>query len=124
MRFRNAVRRSLVSLAIAAGATAALVAPANAGMGGCNRDVCITILGNGLRVDSVTARLAHGVSFTGHFHIWGGGIDFTTHTQNWNGSNASYRLNVGRDLPNGSVVCVEGWSGGRSLGRPCGEIKF
>ncbi|MFB9905235.1 hypothetical protein [Allokutzneria oryzae] len=127
MFLKNATRRALISVIGAAAATATLVTPAQAGMRGCNDITCIAINGSGLTVESVTASLTWRSRFYGHFHIWGGGIDLNTRTDTWSHPN-SYTLTVRRDLPNRSVVCVEGWEhyGGemRSLGRPCGEIKF
>jgi len=115
------------AFSMAAVASVALAGPANAGMTGCNNLVCIKIDGSGLRVNSVRASLTSNSRFFGHFHIYGGGLDQNTSTDSW-GHPASYTLPVNRDLPNRSVVCVEGWShvNGRLdlVGRACGEIRF
>ncbi len=73
------------------------------------------------------ASLTYNSRFFGHFHIYGGGLDVNTKPARSWGYPDSYTLNVQRDLPNRSLVCVEGWShvNGRFdlMGRACGEIK-
>ncbi|GAA4001249.1 hypothetical protein GCM10022247_22320 [Allokutzneria multivorans] len=128
MLFKNVFRRAAVSAVAVTAAMSTLVVPAQAGMSGCNDITCITINGSGLSVHSIRASLTWRSKIYGHFHIWGGGIDMNTHTATWTHPEG-YTLRVGRDLPNRSVVCVQGWehqSGGgtRSIGRACGEIKF
>ncbi|WP_409494344.1 hypothetical protein [Amycolatopsis sp. cmx-11-12] len=112
---------------MAAVASVALAGPAQAGMRSCDNLVCIGIDGSGVRVNSVTASLTSNSRFFGHFHIYGGGLEKNTQIDSW-GHPASYKLAVNRNLPNRSVVCVEGWShvSGRFdlVGRACGEIKF
>ncbi len=65
--------------------------------------------------------------FTGHFHIWGGGLDRNSPTGFW-GYHQKFTVPVGRDLPNGSVICAEGWEhvhgGYESRGRACAEVHF
>ncbi|MDQ7809101.1 hypothetical protein Q5425_35700 [Amycolatopsis sp. A133] len=130
MSVRNTVGRVVTGLAavgMAATASATLATPAYAGMSGCNNLVCIRIDGSGLNVKSVRASLTSNSRFYGHFHIYGGGLDRNTVTQSWGYPN-SYTLPVNRNLPNGSVICVEGWShvngGVNSVGRACGQVSF
>ncbi|WP_212764153.1 hypothetical protein [Streptomyces sp. I05A-00742] len=122
---RNKVRWALGALG-----TLALVftaTPAEAGANGCNHRTCISVRGSGLHVDSVSASTTWNGDFTGHFHIWGGGLDRNSATGFW-GYHQSFTVQVGRDLPNRSVVCAEGWEhiNGRmeSRGRACEEIHF
>jgi hypothetical protein len=111
---------------IAAAATTTVATPALASAGGCNDRSCIEVDGSGLRVNWILARTTAGDSFYGHFRIYGGGIDVNSATQNWGFS--GFRISPQRDLPNGSVLCVEGWEqtgGGHNLiGRPCVEVHF
>jgi len=111
---------------VAAAATTTMAAPAFASAGGCNDRSCIEVDGSGLRVNSILARTTYGDRFYGHFHIYGGGIDINSVTQNWGFS--GFKIYPGRDLPNGSVLCVEGWektdSGHNLIGRPCVEVRF
>ncbi|MEU6350196.1 hypothetical protein ABZ896_12795 [Streptomyces sp. NPDC047072] len=104
------------------GATAA-----SAGANGCNDRTCISVDGSGLRVETIGASTTWGGDFTGHFHIWGGGIDTNSATQFW-GYHQKFTVPVHRDLPNRAVLCAEGWehtSGGlRSRGRACEEVRF
>ncbi|MCX5205898.1 hypothetical protein OG897_31275 [Streptomyces sp. NBC_00237] len=71
--------------------------------------------------------MAQNGDFSGFFHIYGGGVDRTSQTQFW-GPQDTYEIHVGRDLPNGSLLCAEGWEkfGDRFelRGRPCMEIRF
>ncbi|MCF3106132.1 hypothetical protein IPZ58_31855 [Streptomyces roseoverticillatus] len=114
----------------AVGTLALLVAgvpSAEAGSRGCNHRTCISVQGSGLHVDSVSASTTWNGDFTGHFHIWGGGLNANSATGYW-GYHQQYTVHVGRDLPNRSVVCAEGWEhvNGRleSRGRACEEIRF
>ena len=111
---------------VAVAATTAAATPALASAAGCNARTCIEVDGSGLRVDRILARTTHGDSFYGHFRIYGGGIDVNSWTGNWNFS--GYSISPRRDLPNGSVLCVEGWektdSGHNLIGRPCVEVHF
>ncbi|MFE0258324.1 hypothetical protein [Streptomyces sp. NPDC059010] len=107
--------------------TAAGAAPASAGATGCNQRTCIDVEGSGLRVERISASTTWNGDFTGHFHVWGGGIDQNSPTQFW-GYHQKYTIPVGRDLPNGSVICAEGWEhtggGMESRGRACAEVHF
>ena len=123
----SAVRAGIIALAVAA--LAATGAPAAfAGARGCNRIVCVDVDGSGLHVNYVNASTTWSDHFFGHFHIYGGGLNANSWTQNWTDSD-DYRIDVGRDLPNGAVLCAEGWAnrggGGYSLmGRACEEVHF
>ncbi|MDC0773321.1 hypothetical protein [Streptomyces sp. HD] len=68
-----------------------------------------------------------GGDFTGHFHIYGGGLDTNSATGFW-GYHQKFTVPVHRDLPNGAVLCAEGWEhagGGYELrGRACAEVHF
>ncbi|WP_223770694.1 hypothetical protein [Streptomyces huiliensis] len=100
---------------------------AEAGANGCNQRTCVSVEGSGLRVERVSASTTWNGDFTGHFHIWGGGLDANSPTAFW-GYHQKFTVPVGRDLPNRSVVCAEGWehtsSGLQSRGRACEEIRF
>ncbi|NEB00152.1 hypothetical protein [Streptomyces sp. SID13726] len=104
------------------GATAA-----SAGANGCNQRTCIMVDGVGLRVETIGAATTWNGDFTGHFHIWGGGIDTNSPTQFW-GYHQKFTVPVHRDLPNGAVLCAEGWehtsSGLQARGRACAEVHF
>ncbi|MGF1430295.1 hypothetical protein [Kitasatospora sp. LaBMicrA B282] len=123
--------RWLLHTAVGTVSAAALVftsAPAaSAGAAGCNDRTCIAVDGSGLHVASVSASTTWDGDFTGHFHLYGGGLDANSPTAFW-GYHQHYTLQVGRDLPNRSVVCAEGWEhtpgGYRLRGRACEEIKF
>ncbi|NGO76784.1 hypothetical protein G6045_14070 [Streptomyces sp. YC504] len=108
-------------------AASAGVSPASAGATGCNERTCIDVEGSGLRVEQVSASTTWNGDFSGHFHVWGGGIDQNSPTQLW-GYHQKFTVPVGRDLPNGSVICAEGWEhlDGRmeSRGRACQEVHF
>ncbi|MBH1934386.1 hypothetical protein I5Q34_08795 [Streptomyces sp. AV19] len=125
-RVRQALRAGLGT----AGAVALLFAgapSADAGARGCNHRTCISVQGGGLRVDSVSASTTWNGDFTGHFHIWGGGLDTNSRKGFW-GYHQQFTVRVGRDLPNRSVVCAEGWEhvdgGFQSRGRACEEIHL
>ncbi|KAL1919251.1 uncharacterized protein VTP21DRAFT_1943 [Calcarisporiella thermophila] len=60
------------------------------------------------KVETVSASTTWNGDFTGHFHIWGGGIDQNSATQFW-GYHQKYTIPIHRDLPNGAVLCAEGW---------------
>jgi len=100
---------------------------ASAGATGCNQRTCVIVDGAGLRVETVAAATTWNGDFTGHFHIWGGGIDTNSATQFW-GYHRKFTVPVHRDLPNGAVLCAEGWehTGGglESRGRACAEVHF
>ncbi|MFJ9818707.1 hypothetical protein ACIRU3_26325 [Streptomyces sp. NPDC101151] len=100
---------------------------AEAGAAGCNGRTCISVEGSGLRVERVSASTTWNGDFTGHFHIWGGGIDRNSATGFW-GYHQKYTVPVGRDLPNGAVLCAEGWEHVdghmESRGRACEEVRF
>lgn len=123
---RGALRAALtvfsVGVIVAAGAPSAF-----AGARGCNDRTCIEVDGSGLHVNYVAASTTWGGDFTGHFHIYGGGLNANSGTGFW-GYHQKYQINVGHDLPNRAVVCAEGWehtAGGYQLrGRACEEIKF
>ncbi|MFD0412560.1 hypothetical protein [Streptomyces sp. NPDC127108] len=113
---------------VCVGAAVAATAPsAFAGATGCNDRTCIAVAGSGLRVESVTASTTWNGDFNGHLHIYGGGIDRNSATGFW-GYHQKFTVPVGRDLPNGSVLCAEGWEhtgGGLQLrGRACAEVHF
>ncbi|MDX3188363.1 hypothetical protein PV458_08145 [Streptomyces sp. MN03-5084-2B] len=118
--------KKIAAAALVAAATTTMAAPAFASAGGCNDRSCIEVDGSGLRVNSILARTTYGDRFYGHFHIYGGGIDINSVTQSWGFS--GFKIYPGRDLPNGSVLCVEGWektdSGHNLIGRPCVEVHF
>ncbi|MFE0104990.1 hypothetical protein [Streptomyces sp. NPDC059009] len=101
--------------------------PAAAGATGCNDRTCIDVRGSGLTVESVGASTTWNGDFTGHFHIWGGGIDQNSPTQFW-GYHQKFTIPVGHDLPNGTVLCAEGWEQVgdhvESRGRACEEVHF
>ena len=108
--------------------TAASVPAAYAGARGCNNRTCIEVDGSGLHVNYVAASSTWGGDFTGHYHIYGGGLNYNSFDGFW-GYHQVYRIDVGRDLPNGAVLCAEGWEkragGGYNLvGRPCEEVHF
>ncbi|MGV9455373.1 hypothetical protein [Streptomyces sp. NPDC003635] len=114
----------------AIGAASLLIAgtpSASAGANGCNHRTCISVTGSSLRVEKISVSTTWNGDFTGHFHVWGGGIDRNSATQFW-GYHQQFTIPVGRDLPNGSVLCAEGWehtgSGLQSRGRPCVEVHF
>ncbi|GGP55544.1 hypothetical protein [Streptomyces melanogenes] len=119
---RAGVSAACVGAVMAAGASTAL-----AGAAGCNGRTCIAVDGSGLRVEQVSASTTWGGDFTGHFHIWGGGLDQNSATGFW-GYHQKYTVRVGRDLPNRAVICAEGWehtNGGYvSRGRACEEVRF
>ncbi|MGW7002705.1 hypothetical protein ACWGCW_07720 [Streptomyces sp. NPDC054933] len=75
----------------------------------------------------MSASTTWGGDLSGHFHIYGGGLNSTSPTGLW-GYHQKYTVRVGRGLPNRSVVCAEGWehvNGGYQLrGRACEEIRF
>ncbi|WP_211767602.1 hypothetical protein [Kutzneria sp. CA-103260] len=115
-------------MALAVAVLAAGGAPAAfGGARGCNKRTCVEVDGSGLHVNYIAASTTWNGDFSGHFHIWGGGIDQNSGTGFW-GYHQVYKVGVGRDLPNRAVVCAEGWehAGGRlnSMGRACEEIKF
>ena len=120
------IRAGIIALAVTALAAAGAPA-AFAGARGCNHRTCVEVDGNGLYVNYVGASTTWNGDFTGHFHIWGGGIDTNSATGFW-GYHQEYKVGVGHDLPNGAVVCAEGWehAGGHlnSMGRACEEIEF
>ncbi|MER6162119.1 hypothetical protein ABT147_42630 [Streptomyces sp. NPDC001868] len=123
--------RWLVRVGVSAACAGALVAAgapsASAGAQGCNQRTCIEVEGSGLRVESISAATTWNGDFTGHFHIWGGGIDTNSATGFW-GYHQKFTVPVHRDLPNGAVLCAEGWEhlNGRmeSRGRACAEVHF
>ncbi|MGW1071232.1 hypothetical protein [Streptomyces sp. NPDC002537] len=130
MNYAGVKARWLTGVGVAAATVAALVAGAPsafAGAAGCNGRTCVAVDGSGLHVDSVSASTTWGGDFTGHFHIYGGGLDSNSPTGRW-GYLQKYTMRVGRDLPNRSVICAEGWehlSGHYELrGRACEEIRF
>lgn len=100
---------------------------AEAGARGCSERTCVDVAGSGPTVDRVSASTTWNGDFTGHFRIWGGGIDQNSATGYW-GYRQKFSVPVGRDLPNGSVLCAEGWEhvDGRleSRGRACEEVHF
>ncbi|MFI8932644.1 hypothetical protein ACIG3E_33900 [Streptomyces sp. NPDC053474] len=117
-----------VTTFVCLGAAVTAAAPsAFAGASGCNQRTCIRVDGSGLRVETVQAATTWNGDFTGHFHIWGGGIDQNSATGFW-GYHQKFTVPVHRDLPNGAVLCAEGWEhmGGRmeSRGRACAEVHF
>ncbi|MFD9907188.1 hypothetical protein [Streptomyces sp. NPDC059063] len=119
-------RAAMTFVCVGAAVTAA-VPSAFAGARGCNGRTCIDVDGSGLRVETISASTTWNGDFTGHFHIWGGGIDQNSPTAFW-GYHQKYTVPVHRDLPNGAVVCAEGWehvNGGlASRGRACAEVHF
>ncbi|MEU7582222.1 hypothetical protein AB0B50_32090 [Streptomyces sp. NPDC041068] len=121
-RMRVAVSAVCVGVAVLAGAPSAF-----AGANGCNDRTCISVEGSGLRVEKISAATTWNGDFTGHFHIYGGGIDRNSATGFW-GYHQKFTVPVGRDLPNGSVLCAEGWehtgSGMELRGRACAEVHF
>lgn len=120
------IRAGIAALAVAALAAAGAPA-ASAGARGCNHRTCIDVDGSGLRVNYIGASTTWGGDFTGHFHVWGGGVDRNSPTALW-GDRQPYRVDVDRDLPDRAVVCAEGWEhiGGHleSRGRACEEIRL
>ncbi|MGW0842613.1 hypothetical protein ACWD26_21110 [Streptomyces sp. NPDC002787] len=64
--------------------------------------------GQGLRVETISTATTWNGDFTGHFHIWGGGIHTNSATGFW-GCHQKFTVPVHRDLPNGAVLCAEGW---------------
>lgn len=121
------VLRAGVCAAGVAAMLAGTVPSASAGATGCNQRTCIDVEGSGLRVERISASTTWNGDFTGHFHVWGGGIDQNSPTQFW-GYHQKYTIPVGRDLPNGAVLCAEGWehvNGGlEPRGRACVEVHF
>ncbi|WTW99502.1 hypothetical protein OG216_41910 [Streptomycetaceae bacterium NBC_01309] len=126
-----AARRRMLHAGLCAASAVALVtvgAPtAEAGARGCNSRTCISVVGSGLRVETISASTTWNGDFTGHFHIWGGGIDRNSATGFW-GYHQQFTVPVHRDLPNRAVLCAEGWehTGGglQSRGRACAEVRF
>jgi len=122
-------KKFAAAAAVACAATALVPTAAFASASGCNEGTCIGVEGKSLRVESITADSLSGRGFYGHYHIYGGGIDFNTSTGNWE-PGLGWTIYPRRDLPNGSVLCVEAWiknpaDGGHSLrGRPCVEVRF
>ncbi|WP_269859149.1 hypothetical protein [Streptomyces sp. RPT161] len=108
------------------GALVAGAPSAFAGGAGCNDRTCLSVDGRGLHVDAVSASTTWGGDFTGHFHIYGGGLNANSPTGFW-GYHQKYTVPVGRDLPNHAVVCAEGWehtgSGPQLRGRACEEVR-
>ncbi|WP_152627051.1 hypothetical protein [Streptacidiphilus melanogenes] len=123
---RWALHAGLGAVLAVAGVTVA-APPAQAGARGCNDRTCIDVDGSGLHVDRITASTTWGGDFTGHFHVYGGGVSTNSTTGFW-GYHQHFTVPVGRDLPNRSVLCAEGWehsdSGYRLRGRACEEVRF
>ncbi|MCD9194754.1 hypothetical protein [Streptomyces albireticuli] len=119
--------RTVVSAVCVGVVTVGTTPSASAGANGCNHRTCISVEGSGLRVETVSASTTWNGDFTGHFHIWGGGIDRNSPTQFW-GYHQKFSVPVHRDLPNRAVLCAEGWEhvNGRleSRGRACEEVRF
>jgi hypothetical protein len=107
-----------------------LVAPttAHAGYRDCKGLICAEVRGSGVKVDWVRASLTYNSEFHGHFHIWGNGFEVNTKpARTWSHKrDDSYTYDVGRELPAGTWVCVEGWglNSGRynSVGQRCAKI--
>lgn len=121
-------KKFAAAAAVACAATALVPTAAFASASGCNEGTCIGVEGKSLRVESITADSLSGRGFYGHYHIYGGGIDTNSSTGNWT-PGLGWTIYPRRDLPNGSVLCVEAWvknaDGGHSLrGRPCVEVRF
>jgi hypothetical protein len=113
----------LAALATAAAAIVAAPATVSASANGCvghglkgQRDVtsCVTVHGAGTFVDSVAGGvdMSPYTSAEGHFHVSGGGLDFTSADALY--ENRSFKANtkygptftVGHDVPSGSNICA------------------
>jgi hypothetical protein len=122
------LKKMAAAAAVACAVTALVPTAAFASASGCNQGTCIAVEGQGLRVESIDASVLANSGFYGHYRIYGGGLDVNSSTGNWD-SAVSWTIYPRRDLPNGSVLCVEAWvknsDGGHSLrGRPCVEVRF
>ncbi|MEU8139161.1 hypothetical protein [Streptodolium elevatio] len=114
--------------AVSAVALVAVGAPtAEAGARGCNGPTCISVVGSGLRVETISASTTWNGDSTGHIHIWGGGTDRDSATGFW-GYHQEFTGPVHRDLANRAVLCAEGWehTGGglQSRGSACADARF
>jgi hypothetical protein len=112
----------LAALATAAGAIMAAPATVSASANGCvghgfgKRDVtsCVTVHGAGTFVDNVAGGvdMSPYTSAQGHFHVVGGGLDFTSadalYENNSFKANTKYgpTFTVQRDVPSGSNICA------------------
>ncbi|KAI8865952.1 hypothetical protein GQ42DRAFT_165796 [Ramicandelaber brevisporus] len=98
-----------------------------ANSGGCVIRTCISVINSGFHVDTIDASVTPGGDFFGHFRIWGSGFDHNSSEQVWR-AGQKYTLRVDRDVPNGSMVCAQGWehSNGQfiSRGKACEEVRL
>ncbi|GHG53811.1 hypothetical protein [Streptomyces griseocarneus] len=104
-------RRFLRALACATGVTALIVTAtpsASAGGRSCSGQACLTVDGTGRYAARATATTPPGSQFFGHFRMYGGGLNGTSATQHWH-EGSKYTLALGRNLPDHTKICVEGW---------------
>ena len=124
LRHNLLVAAAGATLSLAAVTTGAIAALANAG--GTNRDVWIGVAGSGIHVDT---RDAHSWNhdYVAHWEVWDSTANWHTNVPSMDYYGESHlHLNVNRDFPAGSWVCVQGWKmvNGRwvSTGLPCEKI--
>jgi hypothetical protein len=119
----SAIRVGIVALAVVT--VAATGAPAALAVGGCSRNACVNVVGEGLHVSRVDASATK--DFYGHFHIWGPNLDRNSDTTRWQQGRV-FPADLGRDVPNGSWICAEAWQQAYqeflSLGKACEQITF
>ncbi len=106
------------AVAIAAGAICAMPLTASASAHGCASggkvDSCITVNGQSTFVETVdtSANISGHTAVLGHFHVYGGGLEFNSSDQHYYNDGffakevpgPTYR--VDRSLPDGAQVCV------------------
>lgn len=121
--------RSLLGLGglLCVASLAATPSTALASAAGNNRDVYIGVNGTRIHVDSIEAH-SWNHDYVDHFAVWDSTANWHVNEVPWAYDGESRMLmQVNRDFPAGSLVCVEGWKrvGAQwvSTGRPCEEIK-
>lgn len=119
----SAMRVGVVALAVVT--VAATGAPAALAVGGCSRSACVNVVGEGLHVSHVDASTTKDVY--GHLHIWGPSLDRNSETAHWPQGRV-FRVDLGRDVPNGAWICAEVWQQAYqeylSQGKACEQIAF
>ncbi|GAA2183488.1 hypothetical protein [Micromonospora lupini] len=124
------IRAILATLALTAGWLVAAVQPAAASASGCTYggrpvDRCVYVNGSSTYVNYIVGTIRYTTGQYLEIEVWGDGIYYRGHGDPGTPSDTTQvRLNINRNLTNGSWVCVAArWTDGSQVSPACVQIK-
>lgn len=124
------IRVLLAALALTAGWLVVAAQPAAASASGCTYggrpvDRCVYVNGSGTYVNYIVGTIRYTTGQYLEIEVWGDGVYYRGHGDPTTPSDTTQvRLNINRNLGNGTWVCVAArWTDGSQVSPACVQIK-